>query len=42
MEVILFYALLIGGPALAVAAYLALLILPIGLIARRFGLCLRA
>jgi hypothetical protein len=38
VEVILFYALLIGGLALAATAYLALLILPVGLITRKFGL----
>ena len=37
MEVILFYALLIGGLALAAAAYLTLLIVPVGLVAHRFG-----
>ncbi|UVK41333.1 hypothetical protein LHFGNBLO_002920 [Mesorhizobium sp. AR10] len=38
VEVILFYALLIGGLGLAITAYLVLLMLPVGLIARKFGL----
>ena len=38
VEVILFYALLIGGLGLAVTAYVSFLILPVGLIARKFGL----
>jgi hypothetical protein len=38
VDVILFYALLIGGLALAATAYVSFLILPVGLIARKFGL----
>ena len=38
MDVILFYALLIGGLGLAISAYVTFLILPVGLIARKFGL----
>ena len=38
MDVILFYAMLIGGLGLAATAYVTFLILPIGLIARKFGL----
>ena len=38
VEVILFYALLIGGLGLAVTAYVSFLILPVGLMARKFGL----
>jgi hypothetical protein len=38
VDVILFYALLIGGLGLAISAYVTFLILPVGLIARKFGL----
>jgi hypothetical protein len=38
VDVILFYALLIGGLGLAATAYVSFLILPVGLIARKFGL----
>ena len=38
MDVILFYALLIGGLGLAVTAYVTFLVLPVGLIARKFAL----
>ena len=38
MDVILFYALLIGGLGLAISAYVTFLVLPVGLIARKFGL----
>jgi len=37
MQVILFYALLIGGLALAIGAYIALLGAPVLLVGRRFG-----
>jgi hypothetical protein len=38
MEVILFYAMLIGGLGLAAWIYVTLLVLPVRLIGRRFGL----
>jgi hypothetical protein len=37
VEVILFYAVLIGGLALVAAAYISLLVAPVGLIAYRLG-----
>jgi hypothetical protein len=38
MEVILFYAVAIGGLGLIVSIYVTLLVLPVRLIGRRFGL----
>lgn len=38
MEVILFYAVLIGGIGLIATIYVTLLVLPVRLIGRRFGL----